>query len=153
MTSSTNRAIAAAAATLLLSACAARPGGDAQTRADAPAPTEAPTSQTVTTGGEMVRVEPPPPVSDEDRELLDGFTPEATALGEELDQALALGEAVDCGAARDLRDRICDLSERVCRIASRHPEEPEAGERCDDGQIRCDRAKSGVLGRCGADGD
>ncbi|MBX3248943.1 MAG: hypothetical protein KF901_17330 [Myxococcales bacterium] len=63
------------------------------------------------------------------------------------DELRALG-AVDCGAARDLRDRICDLSRRVCDIAEERSTDSSTRERCDDGQARCADARRRVASTC-----
>jgi hypothetical protein len=61
----------------------------------------------------------------------------------------ALGLAsVDCDAARDLRDRICDLGERICSIAGDHPDDHVTEDRCEDGRDRCERARRRVDDRC-----
>lgn len=61
----------------------------------------------------------------------------------------ALGLAsVDCDSARDLRDRICELGNRICTIANEHPDDRVTEDRCEDGQDRCERARRRVDDRC-----
>lgn len=61
----------------------------------------------------------------------------------------ALGLAsVDCDAARDLRDRICGLGDRICSIANDHPDDHVTEDRCEDGRDRCERARRRVDDRC-----
>ena len=70
---------------------------------------------------------------------------EATRL---LDDTMSAG-APDCGTAKVLRDRICELSERICRIAGESAPNPELAAHCADATPRCERAKSKVTGPCG----
>jgi hypothetical protein len=70
---------------------------------------------------------------------------EATRL---LDDTLGAG-APDCGAVKLLRDRICELSARICRIAGESAPNPELAAHCADAKPRCERAKSKVAGPCG----
>lgn len=61
----------------------------------------------------------------------------------------ALGLAsVDCDSARELRDRICELGNRICTIANEHPDDRVTEDRCEDGQDRCERARRRVDDRC-----
>lgn len=63
-----------------------------------------------------------------------------------------LGAALDAGAcdeARDLRDRICGLSERICEIADDHPGHEPTRARCEDGARRCETATDRVADQCG----
>lgn len=64
----------------------------------------------------------------------------------QLEGALALS-APDCTTAWALRDRICDLAQRLCDVAGRSAE-PEIAERCTDGRSRCERATSRVRASC-----
>ncbi|MCB9599706.1 MAG: hypothetical protein H6720_05050 [Sandaracinus sp.] len=60
----------------------------------------------------------------------------------------ALGLAsVDCGDARDLRDRICELGERICDLADESGDSV-TDDRCEDGRARCERARRRVADRC-----
>lgn len=60
----------------------------------------------------------------------------------------ALGLAsVDCGDARDLRDRICELGERICDLADDLDDDVTA-DRCEDGRHRCEHARQRVADRC-----
>jgi DNA-binding LacI/PurR family transcriptional regulator len=64
-----------------------------------------------------------------------------------LHDALGLS-SVDCDSARDLRDRICELGDRICSIASDHPDDHVTEDRCEDGRDRCERARRRVDDRC-----
>ena len=64
----------------------------------------------------------------------------------QLEGALALS-APDCTTAWALRDRICDLAQRLCDVAGRSAE-PEIAERCTDGRARCQRATTRVRASC-----
>ena len=64
----------------------------------------------------------------------------------QLEGALALS-APDCTTAWALRDRICDLAQRLCDVAGRSAE-PEVAERCTDGRARCERATTRVRASC-----
>jgi hypothetical protein len=66
----------------------------------------------------------------------------------QLDDTLAAG-APDCATVKLLRDRICELSARICRIAEESAPNPELAAHCADGKPRCERAKSKVAGPCG----
>jgi hypothetical protein len=69
------------------------------------------------------------------------------ALAErQLGDALALA-APDCDAARALRDRICELSARICKLAEATAD-GTVKERCDDGKRRCGLARGTVGERC-----
>ncbi len=65
----------------------------------------------------------------------------------DLDNATTLA-AVDCTSARDLRDRICDLSSRICEIASDNPDDRPTADRCADGRARCEGASDRVAQSC-----
>jgi hypothetical protein len=103
----------------------------------------------VQTGGEgadATGVEPPPPGSDE--ELIVTFDGEVEQIGLELSSALGAAGGPDCELAGELRDRICDLATRICEIAGRNPDHPDATRQCDDGQDRCTRATRDVADSC-----
>jgi hypothetical protein len=69
------------------------------------------------------------------------------ALAEkQLGDALALA-APDCDMARTLRDRICDLSARLCSLTDATADST-VKERCEDGKRRCGTAKETVGARC-----
>lgn len=93
----------------------------------------------------------PPPPSQQQQDAgepmvaLQGDFSELMNSSRELEEALA---TPDCGLARNLRDRICDLSTRICEIADEHPGEVDAGERCEDGRGRCERASRDIDGSC-----
>lgn len=66
---------------------------------------------------------------------------------DDLHDALGLA-SVDCGTARELRDRICELGDRICDIASDHPDDDVTEDRCEDGRDRCRNASRRVESRC-----
>jgi hypothetical protein len=70
---------------------------------------------------------------------------EATKL---LDDTVSAG-APDCATVKLLRDRICELAARICRIADESGPSAELSARCADGKPRCDRAKTKATGLCG----
>lgn len=101
-----------------------------------------------TTAVEVGSPGPPPPQQQTTADpmlTLQGSFDELGDVSRELEEALA---SPDCGLARDLRDRICDLSSRICAIAEEHPQETEAGDRCEDGRGRCERASRDIEGSC-----
>lgn len=93
---------------------------------------------------------PPPPAEPEpDPGLAIGDDQRVMLVHEdELHQTLAMSQP-DCGRARGLRDDICELAERICDIAARHPGEPGVAGQCADGRERCDRASADVAAACG----
>lgn len=72
---------------------------------------------------------------------------EQLQVQDELETALSRPEP-DCEAACTLEGRICDLSERICAIAGRHPEDDETEGRCHDAEGRCATARERVAGSC-----
>jgi hypothetical protein len=54
----------------------------------------------------------------------------------------------DCASARDLRDRICDLSDAICALAARDGAPPEIMDRCTAARTSCERARSEVSNVC-----
>jgi hypothetical protein len=67
-------------------------------------------------------------------------------LGHQLEGALRLSTP-DCTTAWALRDRICDLSTRLCGIAEQS-NDPDVAARCTDGRARCERATTRVRAQC-----
>jgi hypothetical protein len=63
-----------------------------------------------------------------------------------LDDTLALATP-DCPTARALRDRICELSAKLCALSGAQPG-PEIASACADGRARCDRARERVSAAC-----
>ena len=106
-------------------------GGAGETAAVPPASTASP---------QAVEEETPP----EDDEALWSRMME---LDHDLGDAMTLGTP-DCDAARDLRDQICELAERICAISEAHPDERVAAHRCGDGNTRCERARNDVGNTC-----
>ncbi|HVU04621.1 MAG TPA: hypothetical protein VHE30_22840 [Polyangiaceae bacterium] len=60
---------------------------------------------------------------------------------QKLDQAVQLASP-DCPTARSLRDRICELSGRICRLTS------GPDPLCKDSSARCESAKTRVASEC-----
>ena len=56
----------------------------------------------------------------------------------------------DCGAAADLRDRICELAGRICAIAEREPSDGDVKQKCEASSGTCERARADVARICGA---
>ena len=54
----------------------------------------------------------------------------------------------DCPAARDLRDRICQLSDAICALAAHADAAPETATTCDSARASCDRARTDVARVC-----
>lgn len=54
----------------------------------------------------------------------------------------------DCTAARELRDRICDLSDAICSLAARDGAPHEIMDRCTTARTSCERARSEVSNAC-----
>lgn len=54
----------------------------------------------------------------------------------------------DCSAARDLRDRICQLADAICALATRSDAAPETAATCDSSRTSCERARKQVAGAC-----
>jgi hypothetical protein len=55
---------------------------------------------------------------------------------------------LDCTSARDLRDRICDLSDAICALAARDGAPHEIMDRCTAARTSCERARSEVSNAC-----
>jgi hypothetical protein len=57
-------------------------------------------------------------------------------------RGLTLQEGVSdaCTRVRQLRDNICELATRICRITEKEPPGSSAAERCADGKVRCQKA-------------
>ncbi len=91
-------------------------------------------------------VAPAPPEMPRSTGGVSGEADDFERLGQRLDGALALS-APDCTTAWALRDKICDLSQRLCDLAARSAE-PEVAERCTDGRGRCEKATSRVRAAC-----
>lgn len=72
----------------------------------------------------------------------------ARALIELASEADELAQRAECGPACDASARVCELAARLCAIAERNPGDEELGERCADGQRRCDRARARVAEVC-----
>jgi hypothetical protein len=100
-----------------------------------------------TQGGEVA----PQPmlVQPEEAALIDNYPREMDDLAIQLDEAMPMTSALDCDAADRIKDRICELAGRICSIAERHPADESVGEKCTDGQARCERATNDVANRCG----
>jgi hypothetical protein len=63
------------------------------------------------------------------------------------DQAFsAAADDARCDDAETLKQAVCDLRDRICRIAQEHP---EANQRCGDAYERCESAESRFDQVCG----
>jgi hypothetical protein len=97
-----------------------------------------------TTAPEMMMVEP------EEAALVDRYPSEMNDLAIQLDEAMPESQSeLDCDMAGSIKDRICDLSARICSISERHPADESVRDKCTDGQARCARAERDVGARCG----
>ena len=56
----------------------------------------------------------------------------------------------DCRAAPDLRDRICELAQRICAIAERDPNDRALAQTCESAREACDQATLRVGHACGS---
>jgi len=57
--------------------------------------------------------------------------------------------APDCGRAKTLSQSICELTDRICNIAARHPEDATTDGLCKDARPRCEHAREQTQRRCG----
>jgi hypothetical protein len=73
----------------------------------------------------------------------------SAAPAEELDHEYApVSTGPDCGAASDLRDRICELARRICEIAGRNAGDAHLAATCDKARKACDAASTDVSQHC-----
>lgn len=89
---------------------------------------------------------PAPPNADDDGARSYELENESKQRNDALGRVLSSG-TVDCSAATALRDRICELSERICAIAGRNDDDDIAA-RCSSSRTRCERAIASVGARC-----
>jgi hypothetical protein len=80
-------------------------------------------------------------------------TPTATEadlqrLERELGGLMAAPEAVDCARAFLLRDNICGLADRICKLVEGRSPDAPAPARCEDARARCRSARVRVAGPC-----
>ena len=54
-----------------------------------------------------------------------------------------------CDAARDLRDRICELADAICALAARNTQTHELDPHCKAAESSCQNAKTEVAAACG----
>jgi hypothetical protein len=54
----------------------------------------------------------------------------------------------ECGSARDLRDRICELAAAICELAARTDAAPETKTMCESSRTSCAQARSRVAAAC-----
>ncbi len=54
-----------------------------------------------------------------------------------LDEEGPVGAGGDCRRIKQLRDNICALAERICRIADKEPSGSQAAAYCGEGKARC----------------
>jgi hypothetical protein len=66
----------------------------------------------------------------------------------ELGAALVGSQGVDCARAFLLRDNICGLAARICKLAGSDPTDASAPARCEDVRARCQAARARVAGPC-----
>ena len=64
---------------------------------------------------------------------------------QELDERLA---AARCGDACEAGARICELAARICEIGERHRGDAALHARCEDGAVRCERARERLSNAC-----
>ncbi|MDD9968099.1 MAG: hypothetical protein OXR73_17815 [Myxococcales bacterium] len=94
---------------------------------------------------ELREVAPPPPPArsgDAARPAL-AADPEASPLSESPD--------ADCLEAADIVGRICELAERICAIAARHPQDTRVQAQCDDGRRACEGGRRRFGAACPPD--
>ena len=72
---------------------------------------------------------------------------ELISTHQSLSSALSAAGSLDCDEARSMQERICDLADRICRIASSSGDH-QTGQRCEDGRSRCERAGASIRDRC-----
>jgi hypothetical protein len=121
---------------------AAPPAGAA---AGQPAPESAPAPSSADEAPASRSMESDAPSSTE-REKSYAYVDDIDALSRSLDRTLRLS-VPDCTSAASLRDRICDLAQRICSIAARSADDEVEG-RCSDGKKRCERATASVRSTC-----
>lgn len=54
----------------------------------------------------------------------------------------------NCARAQALAGTICQIGERICRIAARHPDQAELKQRCQEAKASCERSRVKVAVRC-----
>ena len=74
-------------------------------------------------------------------------------LAEQTEAEAALSEVLaavepDCARACELGVTMCDLRDRICGIAERHPNDEQSAGYCEDAEARCARADARVRERC-----
>ncbi len=90
----------------------------------------------------------PKPTSEAKRELESGDESErARALMEQL-RSTRSAPAADCPAAREQRDTICALAERICRLLERDPNVASIADYCSEARRRCVDAGRRTAERC-----
>ena len=67
-------------------------------------------------------------------------------------QATAGGPEASCDNICGWSAGICDLAERICGIAARHPAEPDFQGACDEAKARCAKAKEKTTVACACSG-
>lgn len=79
---------------------------------------------------------------------LDALRAELQATYASLGHALELAQP-DCESAGQFRDRVCALSEQICRLAEQQPT-PSANATCTDGRERCRESHKRFDESCGS---
>jgi hypothetical protein len=86
---------------------------------------------------------PEPAAETEAAPDVDDLMSQQSAPAEEMD-----AHEPDCSAARDLRDRICELADAICALAARPDAARETAATCDAARGSCERARSKVDAMC-----
>jgi hypothetical protein len=143
--------VALGIAALVVAGCGASTPPPAQTPAGAgekaaPAPAADLTEEQSVTSGAPAPEAAAPPSSLHAEGAPRAPASDMEGLARQLENALTLS-APDCSTAWALRDKICDLAQRLCDMAGRSAE-PEVAERCTDGRARCEKATTRVRAGC-----
>lgn len=77
------------------------------------------------------------------------WTQESMTQADQLAAALSAAGGPNCPAAREHLRAVCDLAERICTIASRHPSDDDLEARCEESRERCATRTEEVQRRCG----
>jgi hypothetical protein len=116
-----------------LPTCEARLDGLSAALADALAPAAPAQGEAVQQSAPATDLEAPPESDEEERARL---------------RRENHNSAADCTAARDLRDRICDLSDAICSLAARDGAPHEIMDKCTSARTSCEHARSEVSNAC-----
>ncbi|HMI94511.1 MAG TPA: hypothetical protein VK509_24225 [Polyangiales bacterium] len=91
-----------------------------------------------------------PPELEAPAEVHSAPAPEAASEAYEADEAGGSERSAppDCDAARDLRDRICELAAAICELAARSDAAAETKTTCDSSRTSCEQARTRVAAAC-----